>query len=132
MRTGWGEKVREVADRDYVKPARAHRNAIQIRLGDLQRKMQELGLPQQNTNQVASALETPKFWDARGLEMCSPKGLSRKVDSVFEFRFIEADFHSSDADADPLLDLAGILKGALCEGVDTFIRNIRMDKEQAS
>lgn len=90
MATGWSEKVREVADRDYVQPARQSRSRIRIRFGDLRSKMIELGLPPNHPNQVASPLESAKFWEPRGLEMCTPKGQPRKVETILEFRFVDA------------------------------------------
>jgi hypothetical protein len=130
MKTGWSEKVREFADNEYVQPARHSRSRVQIRFGDIQTKLEKLGLPPQHANQVASSLESRKFWEPRGLQMCSPRGQSRKVDSVLEFRFADDSSPSENwkIEGDPLLELAGILKGAICEGVDAFIRDIRMDK----
>jgi hypothetical protein len=129
MKTGWSEKVRDVADRDYVRQARQNRSRVRIRFGDLKAKLLELGFPSQNANQIASPIESSKFWQPRGLEMCTPKGQARKVDTVFEFRFIdETETPENKILNDPLLELAGILKGAIREGVDTFVREIRMDK----
>jgi hypothetical protein len=131
MNTGWSEKVREFADSEYVQPARQNRSrVVRIRFGDIQTKLEKLGLPTQHPNQVASSLESKKFWESRGLQMCSPKGQSRKKDSVFEFRFADESSlpQNWEPEEDPLLELAGILKGAICEGVDAFVRDIRMDK----
>jgi hypothetical protein len=129
MKTGWSEKVREVAIRDYVYPAKQTRSRVRIRFGDLKAKMLGLGFPAQNANQIASPIESEKFWEPLGLQMCSPKGQPRKVDTVFEFRFIDkTEMHDGKIENDPLLELAGILKGTICEGVDTFVREIRMDK----
>jgi hypothetical protein len=130
MKTGWSEKVREVADQDYVQPSRRNASYVRIRFGDLQAKMRQQGFPLQHPNQIASALESRKFWEPRGLIMCSPKGQSRKVDAIFEFKFAKEPQARGDefVAQDPLLALAGILKGAICEGADAFIRDIRMDK----
>lgn len=133
MKTGWSEKVRDVADRDFVRPARKNRSRVKIRFGDLKAKMLGLGFPSQNANQIASPLESRKFWEPLGLEMCTPKGQSRKVDTVFEFRFVDETEEPGDkVENDPLLELAGILKGAICEGVDAFVRDLRMDKRMSS
>lgn len=130
MKTGWSEKVREVVDRDYVQPSRHSASNIRIRFGELHSKMQQQGFPLQHPNQVASAIESKKFWEPRGLIMCSPKGQSRNVDAIFEFKFVNESQKSPNkfADRDPLLELAGTLKGAIREGVDAFIKEIRRDK----
>ena len=130
MKTGWSERVREVADRDYVQPSRRKSSEVRIRFGDLHTKMQQQGFPAQHPNQIASAIESRKFWEPRGLVMCSPKGQSRKVDAIFEFRFVNGnqDERNGGLDMDPLLGLVGILKGAIREGANAFIREIRMDK----
>jgi len=92
--------------------------------------MQQQGFPPQHPNQIASAIESRKFWEPRGLVMCSPKGQSRKVDAIFEFKFVNKsqDARIESNAHDPLLELAGILKGAIREGADAFIREIRRDK----
>jgi hypothetical protein len=89
MRTGWSERVREVADKEYVKPARREGGRIRIRFGDLRSRMVKLGFPPGHFNQIATPLESSKFWQPRGLEMCSPKGQCRNDDAIFEFRFVD-------------------------------------------
>ena len=130
MATGWSEKVREVADRDYVQPSRAKTQMVRIRFGDIHKKMQQQGFPAQHANQIGTALESSKFWKPRGLIMCSPKGQSRRVDTVFEFKFVGAGemVPKAEPDPDPLLSLRGILKGAFREGAQAFINEIRRDR----
>jgi hypothetical protein len=89
MKTGWSEKVREVADREFVQPARSTRGTVRIRFGDLRTRMVKLGFPPGHFNQIATPLESAKFWQPRGLEMCTPKGQNRNDDTVFEFRFVD-------------------------------------------
>ena len=84
MEPGWSDKVRDVADRDFVRPARYSRSRVRIRFGDLKSKMLPVGFPAQNANQIASSIESEKFWRTLGLEMCTPKGQSRRVDTVFD------------------------------------------------
>jgi hypothetical protein len=129
MKTGWSERVREVADRDFVQPSRS-KGYVRIRFGDLHTKMQKQGFPPQHPNQIATAIESRKFWEPRGLVMCSPKGQSRKVDAIFEYKVANEmqDHRNTTPDRDPLLELVGMLKGAIREGADAFIREIRKDK----
>jgi hypothetical protein len=89
MRTGWSEKVRQVADREYVQPARREGRRVRIRFGDLRSHMVKLGFPASHFNQIATPLESSKFWQPRGMEMCTPKGQSRNDDVIFEFRFVD-------------------------------------------
>ena len=126
---GWSDKVRDVAERDFVRPARQHGGRVRIRFGDLKSKMVQVGFPPQNANQIASPIESEKFWKPLGLEMCTPKGQSRRVDTIFEFRFVDEKPQVLRVEDDPLLQLAGILKGAIREGADAFIREVRRDKE---
>ncbi|MCU1321360.1 MAG: hypothetical protein JWM43_1009 [Acidobacteriaceae bacterium] len=130
MKTGWSEKVREVADRDYVQPSRRKSSYVRISFGELHTKMQQQGFPPQHPNQIATALESKKFWEPRGLVMCSPKGQSRKNETVFEFKFVDDSqpARKTSPEHDPLLGLAGILKGTIREGAPAFIREIRRDK----
>jgi len=139
--TGWSDKVREVAIRDYVKPAQPTRSRIRIRLGDLKRKMVELGLPKNHANQIASPLEADKFWKPLGLEMLTPKGQSRENDTVFEFRFANEATESgqqrlSETPAERAFRLTEKLRGLMKDeiaahgGTEGFMRWIRSDEDE--
>lgn len=141
-KTGWSDRVREVADRDYVQPARPRRDRIKIRFGDLKVKMLRLGFPAQNANQLASPLESSKFWEPRGLEMCTPRGQGRKEDTVFEFRFVDELENGLDtakeSAAERALRLTEKLRGTMKEeiaehgGAEGFIRWVRSDEDEAA
>lgn len=131
MYGSFSDTVREIARREYVQPMKIG-EIVRIRLGDLQAKARERGVPRQDTNLIATAIESEKkFWGPLGLEMITPKGQSRRVDSVFEYRVVsKAKEHPDDRAAhDPLLNLVGMLKGAFPEGAEAFLRDIRRDKE---
>jgi hypothetical protein len=140
MKTGWSEKVRDVADRDYVRPARRNRSRVRIRFGDLKAKMLELGFPPQNANQIASPLESRKFWEPLGLEMCTPKGQSRKVETIFEFRFLDEAENSQSAVAETPAErafrltekLRGLMKDEIAAhgGTEGFMRWVRSDSDE--
>ena len=138
-RTGWSEKVRQLAQREYIEPARGSRATVRINFGDLKAKLLQMGFPQGNANQVASPLETPKFWKPLGIEMCSPKGQARTVDSVLEFRFVgehslvRQDVESSSEKARRLTGrLKGLMRDVISEhgGTEGFLRWVRSDEDE--
>jgi hypothetical protein len=130
MKTGWSDKVREVADREYVRPALRDGNSVTIMVGDLHEKLRAEGFPSGHTNQICTSLESEKFWKDRGLELRSPLGQPRRHSTRFEFHFRAAsgEKRSARVEDDPLLGLMGILKGAIGEGADAFLKEIRRDK----
>lgn len=140
MKTGWSEKVREVADRDFVQPARPAGNAVRIRFGDLRARMVKLGFPAGHFNQIATPLESSKFWQPRGLEMCTPKGQSRNDDTIFEFRFVGEAVNSQEEPTETpkerALRAADELWGLFKKEIDAhggpegFIRWVRSDEDE--
>jgi hypothetical protein len=130
MQTGWSDRIRDVAEREYVNPARKARGKIDIRVGDLQRKLKAQGFPGGYTNQILTSLESERFWKPRGLALDSPSGQPRRHETVLSFHFNEnTSATQRTAEEDPLLELAGILKGAIREGANAFVRELRRDKE---
>ena len=133
MHLKWSEMVREVADSEYVKPSSANRGRILIRLGEHNGKLMAKGFPAGHMNQVATSLESKKFWQPRGLVMVSPRGLPRQNDTVLEFRFASAaPMTVPDPENDPLLKLRGRLRGVLREGAEAFLQAMRRDDEDAA
>jgi hypothetical protein len=140
MKTGWSERVRDVAIRDYVQPARKSRSRVRIKFGDLKEKMLKLGFPAQNANQIASPLESRKFWEPLGLEMCTPRGQSRRVNTVFEFRFIDeaerpdkGPQESAQQRAFRLTErLRGLMKDEIAAhgGTEGYMRWVRSDEDE--
>jgi hypothetical protein len=140
MKTGWSERVREIADRDFVQPSRPGRSRVRIRFGDLRSRMVKLGFPPGHFNQIATPLESPKFWRPRGLEMCTPKGQSRNDDTIFEFRFIDELQKTQDGPAETPKERAlraadelwGLFKDEIAAhgGTEGFIRWVRSDEDE--
>ena len=139
--TGWSDKVREIAIRDYVRPARLTRSRIRIRLGDLKVKMVELGFPKNHANQIASPLEADKFWKPLGLEMVTPKGQSRENDAVFEFKFVDetsapAPLEEPETPMQRAFRLTEKLRGLMKDeiaahgGTEGFMRWVRSDEDE--
>jgi hypothetical protein len=141
-KTGWSERVREVAKREYVEPARATQAVVRIPFGEFKSKLVRLGLPQSNANQVATPLETEKFWKPLGLELLSPKGQARTVDSVIEFRFTAhgnlsgGQQQKEETPAEKASRLIGEMRGLMKESIDAhggaeaFIRWVRSDSDE--
>jgi hypothetical protein len=142
MKTGWSERVREVADREYVQPARSSRKRVRIQFGELRARMVKLGFPAGHFNQIATPLESAKFWEPRGLEMCTPKGQIRNDDTVFEFRFIDEQGKTHDAPIETpkeralriFDELRGLFKDEIAAhgGAEGFLRWVRSDEEDAA
>jgi hypothetical protein len=128
MKTGWSDRIREIADREYVSPARSGGGRIRIRVGDMQKKLKAQGFPPGYTNQILTSLESERFWKERGLEMDTPPGQPRRHETVLTFHFKGTADGPSERGRDPLLEMAGILKGAIREGADAFVRELRRDK----
>lgn len=128
MKTGWSDRIRELAEHEYVNPARREGGKIRIRVGDMQKKLKAQGFPPGYTNQILTSLESERFWKDRGLEMDTPPGQPRRHETVLTFHFKENIGTSLKPARDPLLELAGILKGAIREGADAFVRELRRDK----
>jgi len=142
MKTGWSERVREVAEREYVAPARSRGGYIRIRFGDLKEKMVQLGFPATNSNQIASPLESEKFWRPRQLEMCTPKGQARTNDTIFEFKFkddsVLSNATTKESPAERAFRLTEKLRGLMKDeiaalgGTEGFMRWVRSDEEDAA
>lgn len=139
LKTGWSEQVRQVADREYVEPARGHAAEVRIPFGEFKAKLVKLGFPSGYANQVASPLESEKFWLPRGLEMVSPKNQPRRVDTVLEFRFVKREAagekrrETARERAERLTEkLRGLLKEEIAAhgGSEGFIRWVRSDEDE--
>jgi hypothetical protein len=143
-KTGWSNRVRKIAEDEYVQPARLNQELVRIPFGDLKAKLVKLGFPQGHANQVVSPLESEKFWGPLGLELCTPKGQSRTIDSVLEFRFvgngggeIEGKEPKVETPAERAHRLTEKLRGLMKEeiaahgGAEGFIRWVRSDEDAA-
>jgi len=150
MTTDWNDRVRQIADDMYVKPAEHSRGTIEIRQGDLYLKARELGLPQGHANCIGTAVESPKFWRTRDLEMLTPRNQSRAKTTIYKFRFRDNDAgaftisdhmtRASDSAETPeerafrvTEKLRGLLKDEIASfgGAEAFMRWVRSDDEEA-
>jgi hypothetical protein len=151
MSTQWNEKLRQLAEQEYVLPARKTHAVVRIQQGDLYDKARKLGLPQSHANQVGTSLESRRFWEPRGLEMITPKGQSRERTTVYEYRFRDKPTngnshtlvgHRTDPEAETPSERAfrltervrGLLKDEIAAfgGTEAFMRWVRSDEEDAA
>jgi len=130
MTTEWSEKVRAIADKNYVQPARRRGERVRIVLGDFKKELESQGFPKNHPNQICTALESKKFWEVHGMKMSSPPRQPRRNETSFEFTFVTTQSTASKfaQASDPLLDLMGILEGAIREGAGAFVKGLRKDK----
>ncbi len=118
-----------------------NRTRVRIPFGDLKAKLVRMGFPQSHANQVASPLESEKFWGPLGLELCTPKGQSRTVDSVLEFRFVDGGIGGEKPEVETPAErahrltekLRGLMKDEIAAhgGAEAFIRWVRSDEDAA-
>jgi hypothetical protein len=133
MNTGLSERVRQLAITDYVEPARRKGSDVVIPVGEMQKKLRQKGFPSGHIRQICTSLESKLFYDRLGLSLDSPPGQPERVTTVFRFRFADktrsrAGASETEAD-DPLLQLAGILRGAIREGAKSFLHELRKDRD---
>ena len=131
MRTGLSEKVRQLAVKEYVEPARRKGTGVVIPVGEIQRKLRQEGFPSGHIRQICTSLESSLFSQRSGLKLESPVGQPERVETVFRFHFTEAGAMRPAASEteDPLLELAGVLRGAVREGAKAFLQQLRKDRD---
>jgi hypothetical protein len=130
MTKGSSDHVRRVARRDYVQSAKSTEE-LQIPLGELQKALQMEGFPSGHLRQIRTSLESSLFWEPLGLKLASERGQPDRVGTVLRFAFATAKGHNSTTPKvkDPLLELSGVLRGAIREGAAAFLKELRKDKE---
>jgi len=134
MQSGWSEKVRQLAVKEYVEPARRKGSDVVIPVGEIQQKLRREGFPSGHIRQICTSLESKLFSERLGLKLDSPAGQPERVTTVFRFHFKEGALSRPVASEieDPLLELAGVLRGAIQEGAKAFLQELRKDEfEQA-
>jgi hypothetical protein len=96
METGLSERVRELAIREYVEPARKNGGKIAIRIGEIQNKLLKEGFPSNHMRQIYTSLESKRlFLEPLGLILETPSGQPVRVGTVL--RFAISDHRSSAA-----------------------------------
>ena len=134
MQPGLSEKVRQLAVKEYVEPARRKGSDVVIPVGEIQQKLRQEGFPSGHIRQICTSLESKLFSERLGLKLDSPAGQPERVTTVFRFHFKEGALSRPVASEieDPLLELAGVLRGAIQEGAKAFLQELRKDEfEQA-
>jgi hypothetical protein len=131
MHFGLSEKVRQLAIKEYVEPARRTGANVVIPVGEIQKKLRQEGFPSGHIRQICTSLESKLFSERLGLKLDSPVGQPERVTTVFRFRFNSSRRSGAAVNEteDPLLELAGVLRGAIREGAKTFLQELRKDRE---
>jgi len=131
MRSGLSEQVRRLAVREYVEPARHKDASVVIPVGEIQGKLRREGFPANHVRQICSSLESKLFSERLGLRLESPAGQPERVETVLRFRFVDSGLTrpKTGEPEDPLLELAGVLHGAIREGAKAFLEEIRKDRD---
>jgi hypothetical protein len=131
MHSGLSEKVRQLAVKEYVEPARRTGANVVIPVGEIQKKLRQEGFPSGHIRQICTSLESKLFSERLGLRLDSPAGQPERVTTIFRFRFTDSKLSSSAerGTEDSLLELAGVLRGAIREGARAFLQEIRKDRE---
>ena len=150
MRADYSNKIRSLAEDQYVVPARREgRRKFAIRVRDVLNTMVEReGLPRQNVPQVCSALRSPrKFLEPLGLEIERVEGPPSQMSPtvVFHYRFLSEGTGASrgtgslppEDEAErplksPIERLRGLLKDEMAAygGGEAFIKWLRTDPEK--
>lgn len=149
MRVDYSNKIRTLAEHQYVVPARREgRRKFAIRVRDVLNTMVEReGLPRQNVPQVCSALRSPrKFLEPLGLEIERVEGppSQQSPTVVFHYRFLKESQESGadmvcnpDSEAvrsskSPIARLRGLLKDEMAAygGGEAFLKWLRTDPEK--
>jgi hypothetical protein len=130
MNSGLSEKVRQLAVKEYVEPARRRGANVVIPVGEIQQKLRREGFPSGHIRQICTSLESKLFREHLGLKLESPAGQPERVTTIFRFRFKDSKLsRSASGTEDPLLELAGILRGAIREGAKAFLHDLRKDRD---
>jgi hypothetical protein len=129
MNAGLSEKVRQLAVKEYVEPARRSGSNVVIPVGEIQQKLRREGFPSGHVRQICTSLESKLFSERFGLKLETPVGQPERVTTVLRFRFTEMPVSriAVSKEEDPLLELAGVLRGAIQEGAKAFLDELRRD-----
>jgi hypothetical protein len=131
MQSGLSEKVRKVAIKEYVEPARRKGMNVVIPVGEIQQKLRQEGFPSGHIRQICTSLETKLFSEPLGLKLDSPVGQPERVTTVYRFHFTDNKLSRPvpSESEDPLLGLTGVLRGAVREGAKAFLDELRRDRD---
>jgi len=130
------DEIRKIASSKFVLPAhQAHRGEFSIAVKALMKEAQNEGVSTaQRTPAFCTAIQTKEFLDDNELELVRVEGPASKKSTtvVVWFRFrngIRGIYSASrpGSPEDPLLELSGVLRGAIREGAAAFLRELRRD-----
>lgn len=102
MNQGLSDRVREMAQLKYVRPAlQAGKREFSIRVRDISIDLRAVGFPARHTPQICSALQTSKFLRENGIEIAEVTGPPKKVSPTVVVRYRVADRGASELPAAP-------------------------------
>jgi hypothetical protein len=133
------DEIRRIAQQRFVAPAHnSCQREFSIPIRALIEQAETEGMSTaQRTPAFCTAIQTRKFLEANGLKVVGVDGPASKksttvvVHYVFD-ELVAPSFNSPDgapSTQDPLLELSGILRGAIREGAAAFLQELRRDKD---
>lgn len=136
------DEIRRIARSEFVIPAhRSSRMEFSIAVRELMNKAEASGISTvQRTPAFCTSIQTREFLQENALEILRVDGPASKRSTtvVVHFRFRDQPQRIGDAEnpresiespTDPLLELSGLLRGAIREGAAAFVRELRRDKD---
>ena len=131
------EEIRRIAGAKFVAAARrAHQTEFPIRVRDLMTEAEARGVSTAGrVPAFCNSIRTKSFLDIHQIEEVRVEGPASKLSTtvIVYYRFrnpSEAmDASTRLSPEDPLLELSGVLRGAIREGASAFLRELRRDRE---
>lgn len=135
------DEIRRIGGAKFVLPARqARREEFTIAVRDVMAQAQAEGMSTTGRAPAfCKAIRTREFRDANGIDEVGVEGPASKQSTtvVVHYRFRHSSENVSAPDGqvsvevpeDPLLQLSGVLRGAIREGASAFLRELRRDKD---
>jgi hypothetical protein len=145
MNVGLSEKVRKTAEEKHViKAKKSGADRFTIGVLDMHHELRDAGFPPNHIRQICEALRSKIFLQRNGLKIIRTEGPPSLTSTtvVFHYAFegmdlpshalVKAQHQQPSVVKDPLLELRGLLKGAIREGAQAFVQELRRDRSQES
>lgn len=131
------DEIREIAKTKFVLPAhRSSQAEFSIAIKNLMREAEARGIATaQRVPAFCNAIQTREFLEANGIDILRIDGPQSKKSTtvVVHYRLLHNQSSiqraSMTPEVDPLLELSGVLRGAIREGAAAFLKELRKDKE---
>lgn len=129
------DRLRVIIGERYVLPAlRSGDGKFTLRVREILDELEGKELPRGRVPIVCQVLQSKKLLKQHGLVIDRVDGPPSKQSStvVVHYRLaqgVRSDVRPIPNEEDPLLELRGVLRGAIREGAAAFLRELRRDKE---